>query len=388
MHVCQRRRKCVLAALAASTAALLPAAAFPGDGTCITWPAWENFKDRFIEESGRVVDPSTPERHTTSEGQSYALFYALVANDRAAFEHILRWTANNLANGNLAQQLPAWQWGRRHNGSWGVIDKNPASDSDLWIAYVLGEAGRLWQVKPYRVLAEQLGKRILAAETVLIPGFGRTLLPGPEGFQPKQFQYRLNPSYVPIQLMRRFAALYRQPEWEELLATSIDMVVRSAPRGFAPDWVVFDADSGFGPDTLTNGVGSYNAIRVYLWAGTLARGDPVKDQLVRTLAPAVRHVAAHGAPALTADTQTGQVSGDGPAGFSAAMLPFLVASNAIDAFKQQRLRVQTMAPLERSDNYYDQVLTLFSEGWLDGHYHFARNGALRTKWKCVDDSRL
>ena len=36
-------------------------------------------------QGGRVIDPSTPSGQTTSEGQSYGLFYALVANDRDSF---------------------------------------------------------------------------------------------------------------------------------------------------------------------------------------------------------------------------------------------------------------------------------------------------------------
>jgi endoglucanase len=39
------------------------------------------------------------------------LFFALVANDRAQFERLLSWTQNNLANGDLRAQQPAWLWG-------------------------------------------------------------------------------------------------------------------------------------------------------------------------------------------------------------------------------------------------------------------------------------
>jgi len=46
------------------------------------WPAWQSFKSGFISEGGRVVDANTPRKQTVSEGQAYALFFALVANDR------------------------------------------------------------------------------------------------------------------------------------------------------------------------------------------------------------------------------------------------------------------------------------------------------------------
>ena len=383
------RRHCriysCLLVIVLATAVMMPAPAFAAarQAACPAWSAWEGFKARFVDRSGRVIDPSTPNRHSTSEGQSYALFYALVANDRESFDRVLQWTINNLAGGDLTARLPAWQWGRREDGSWQVIDENAASDSDLWIAYALAEAGRLWQVPRYQAIARLLAERILREETAQIQGFGRTLLPGPVGFQLRPDVYRLNPSYVPIQLMRRFASLYPQPEWKQLLATSIDTIVRSSPRGYAPDWVLFSANSGFTFDPETNGVGSYNAIRVYLWAGMLAPSDPVRPMLLRTLAPAARYVVQNGTPPLEVDTRTGVVSGAGPAGFSSAMLPFLAASRQQDAYNQQQLRINALAPLERSDNYYDQVLTLFALGWVEGRYHFARNGALRTKWTCA-----
>ena len=78
-----------------------------------SWPAWEQFKQDYISESGRVIDPSDARKITTSEGQSYALFFALAANDRKAFDLLLAWTRDNLAGGDLATNLPAWLWGQK-----------------------------------------------------------------------------------------------------------------------------------------------------------------------------------------------------------------------------------------------------------------------------------
>lgn len=60
-----------------------------------------------MSESGRVIDPSDARKITTSEGQSYGLFFALAANDRKAFDLLLAWTRDNLAEGDLTQHLPA-----------------------------------------------------------------------------------------------------------------------------------------------------------------------------------------------------------------------------------------------------------------------------------------
>ena len=75
------------------------------------WPAWEAFKAQFINEGGRVISDDAGGGQTYSEGQAYALFVALVANDRAAFDKLLRWTENNLCDGDMTARLPAWLWG-------------------------------------------------------------------------------------------------------------------------------------------------------------------------------------------------------------------------------------------------------------------------------------
>ena len=85
---------------------MLLLAAFCVQAAC-TWPAWEQFKKDYISQEGRVIDPSDARKITTSEGQSYGMFFALAANDRAAFDNILDWTQNNLAQGSLKERLPA-----------------------------------------------------------------------------------------------------------------------------------------------------------------------------------------------------------------------------------------------------------------------------------------
>ena len=87
----------------------------------LTWPLWNRYAETFISGDGRVIDRTAGDR-TTSEGQAYALFFSLIANDRGLFQRLLTWTEQNLAQGDLARNLPAWHWGKRRNGSWGVID--------------------------------------------------------------------------------------------------------------------------------------------------------------------------------------------------------------------------------------------------------------------------
>lgn len=77
---------------------MLLLAAFSVQAAC-TWPAWEQFKKDYISQKGRVIDPSDARKITTSEGQSYGMFFALAANDRAAFDNLLDWTAEQSRSG-------------------------------------------------------------------------------------------------------------------------------------------------------------------------------------------------------------------------------------------------------------------------------------------------
>ena len=77
---------------------LLPIQAYAAP--CADWPMWRTFEQRFIQADGRVLADESERHYSTSEGQAYALFFSLVANDRTAFERILVWTRDNLAGVN------------------------------------------------------------------------------------------------------------------------------------------------------------------------------------------------------------------------------------------------------------------------------------------------
>lgn len=349
--------------------------------TAPRWPAWEAFRQQFVSKEGRVIDSGSTRSQTFSEGQSYALFFSLVADDRASFETILNWTENNLCSGDITAQLPAWLWGRRDDETWGVLDSNSASDADLWIAYALGEAGRLWSDRRYRALSSLISARVLREETSNLPGLGTCLLPAAKGFAETAGSWRLNPSYMPLQLMRWFASNESDPAWKRLAESSLKIITGSAPQGFAPDWIVYDTQQGFLPDSTgaEKGQGAYNAIRVYLWAGMLHPDAPERQLLLKTLLPMARYVRDNGHPPESIDIRSGQAARPGPPGFSAAMLPFLDATGDTSALQMQRTRLEARPP--RPDEYYAQALSLFGRGWLEGFYRFAANGHLQPRWK-------
>jgi endo-1,4-beta-D-glucanase Y len=353
---------------------------------------WQAYASRFISGDGRVVDPQEGDR-TTSEGQSYALFFALVNNDRARFDKLVTWTMGNLAAGDLGAHLPAWSWGKGKDGNWGVLDSNSASDSDIWIAYDLIEAGRLWKDPHYSALGRRLASLAGRREVANLPGFGPALMPGAAGFKfPRAWV--LNPSYTPLFILDRLAAVDPAGPWADVAVMVPAMIERSAKSGFAMDWISYTPGEGFTP-CLVNGkktsaaVGSYDAIRVYLWAGMLSDSSPAKSKLLKALSGMNAFLAQHGAPPEKINNDGTPQAQDGPVGFSAALLPYLKSLDNDPAVAQQLVRLK--AQLDEKSNlygagygsgptYYDQNLVLFGSGWLDKRFQFGNSGELLVRW--------
>ncbi len=156
------------------------------------WDLWDAFKTASVDNA-RVVDRSDERKITTSEGQSYALFFALAADDRTSFDALLSWTEQNLSGGDITKTLPAWLWGEdKASRSWKILDTNNAADSDMWIAYNLLEAGRLWKNDGYTAKGRAM-LELLKKEVRTVDGLGDVILPGRVGFE-KNGLVKLNPS--------------------------------------------------------------------------------------------------------------------------------------------------------------------------------------------------
>jgi endoglucanase len=345
----------------------------------VTWPDWDRFAGRFIEPDGRVVD-RTFDSKTTSEGQSYALFFALVADRRDQFDTVLAWTSDNLAKGRLGPRLPAWWWGKTDDGDWRVKDSHSAADADLWIAYALLEAARLWAEPRYAEIGKQMLESIQRDEVELIGDGNAILLPGPVGFALDDERFQIAPSYMPGFLFRYLADVDPNGPWRRVWETYGRMQPRLFARGVAPDLATVDAAGRVLPDATA--VGSYDAIRVYLWAGM--SGDATAVRLLEPFATLVRR---YGAPPERVDPSTGVADHrvSFPIGFSGAVLPFLHAlgDDATLATQRNRLAIAraTQTILKQSTNYYDQALILFGTGWIDGRYRFDEGGRVVPSWQ-------
>lgn len=352
----------------------------------VTWPHWQRFVERFVEPDGRVHDGSRA--RTTAEGQAQALFFALVTNDRLLFERILRWTDLHLAEGALGQRLPGWMWGCRTcrgRDPPRLLSPTPSTAADVWLAYVLLEASRLWASPELEVLGRAVLDLVAREEVVALAGLGPVLLPARTGFEVEPGRaWRLSVAAAPPFVLRRFAGSGHPGPWASVLRNTVRLVEESSTGGLVPDWVVFDRVRGVRDDPVSGGLAGEDAVRTALWAGLLADDDPLRGRLDRATDGALKWWLERGSLPERIEVRTRQPrGGPAPPGHLAALLP------AIHRRGDRELALRIEARLARSlhDGLYgetpsreDQELILFVQGFLGGQFRLARDGKLSTRW--------
>ena len=393
-----RRLRSTAFGLCATVASLTCQPSFAAEQKCAAqnWPLWETWASRYIQDDGRMLDSAMNPDHSTSEGQSYGMFFALISNDPARFGLLWKWTAANMLGSDLANRLPGWLWGKGKDGQWQLQDANSASDADLWIVYALLEASRLWQRPDYRKDALRLLKTVESKLVVDLPGLGKMLLPGPEGFVQPNNLWTLNPSYLPLPLLRRLAKEQPAGPWKEIADNTVKMIRSSSPQGYVADWVGYRGtapQSGlFVVDPIKGELGSYDAIRVYLWAGMTPRRDPAFAPLLAALDGMSQGTARSGIPPEKVQVVSGVLEGEAPFGYSAALVPYFIAKGKPRLAEQQQRRAQenidaAFAPgNQRTETiYYNTMLSLFGLGWAEKRYQFRDDGTLKLSWEtsCV-----
>lgn len=371
----------------------LPAMATDASCGASVWPRWEVWASRYVQDDGRMLSSSVQLNHSTSEGQSYGMLFALIGNDQARFDRLWQWTLANMLGADINTRLPGWLWGQGKDGQWQLQDANSASDADLWIVYALLEAARIWQRPAYRDDALHLLKTIEAKLVVNLPGLGRMVLPGPEGFTQPDHLWRLNPSYLPLPLLRRLVKEEPTGPWKDILNNTVTMVRTSSPHGYIADWVGYRGTSSqsglFVIDPSKGDLGSYDAIRVYLWAGMTPKTDPLQAGLLGALDGMAQSTASAGVPPETVQVLSGVSNGQGPFGFSAALIPYFQAKGQTWLAEQQQRRTEQAwdSAFAKSQSaeplYYNAMLSLFALGWAEKRYQFRDDGTLKLSWESL-----
>lgn len=244
--------------------------------------SWNAYRQRFIQEDGRVIDWEAESR-STSESQAYGMLRAVLADDPESFARTLQWAEDNLArlsssqpNAPLSDQLWSWNWGKRGD-RWVILDPNFAIDADIDAVTALILAAPKWDKPEYLDLAKLKLKDIWELSTYEL-GEQRYLLPGPkEAFVKGQeddpssnnLRLQLNPSYLAPYAFRLFAQVDPERDWLSLVESSYQVLEGASElsaKGLPGDWMEVTQAGTFQPITppsrLTSRY-SFDAYRVW-----------------------------------------------------------------------------------------------------------------------------
>ena len=220
---------------------------------------WSEYKERFIQNDGRVVDKKNG-NITHSEAIGYTLYFAYRFNDKETFDKVYRWYKNNLKKNKYG--LVSWKWGERKQHTWGIIDHNNATDGDMWIAYDLLLMG---QKRGDKTLKSEAISLMEAIKKYLVITYGKKmfLLPGKKGFV-KKTHIILNLSYYRFDIMEAFSAVDDKGPWKILSQDGEWLLCQAVftPLKLHPDWIVLNKDLTIKP--AMNRLFGYDAIRIPL----------------------------------------------------------------------------------------------------------------------------
>jgi endoglucanase len=223
---------------------------------------WAQFKGKFLQPDGRIIDTGNG-GVSHSEGQAWGLLFSESSDDKESFDKILAWTRQAL--GRRSDSLTSWRY--RPNSPNPVQDLNNATDGDLFMAWALARAAERWSVTAYANLSQSIARSIISMLVHEHNG-ASVLLPGASGFVHRD-RINLNPSYYAFPAIKALSVAYPHQSWSKLERSGLELL-RKAVFGRAnltPDWV---AASRFKPDSLEIALEwpprfSYDAIRVPLY---------------------------------------------------------------------------------------------------------------------------
>jgi endo-1,4-beta-D-glucanase Y len=126
-------------------------------------------------------------------------------------------------------------------------------------------------------------------------------------------------------------------------------------------------------------LGSFDVIRVYLWAGMLDPVTPGRDAILKTLGGMARYLHTNSVPPSKVRPDGKVEDPKGPLGFSAALLPYLSALGEKNLADEQMSRVRSELNSRTGlygtpSRYYDQNLLLFALGAMQRRFWFDSKG--------------
>jgi endoglucanase len=110
------------------------------------------------------------------------------------------------------------------------------------------------------------------------------------------------------------------------------------------------------------------------------------ERLLQLLSGMMQYMRTHSVPPERVSSSGVIISDRSPVGFSAATIPFLLATGDTRAANEQQIRLkkeysEVSGLYGKEPSYYDQNLALFAEGWTNDRYRFDANGRLWLSWR-------
>ncbi len=357
-----------------------------------SWAIWTEFQKNSCR-NGRVILRDDTRLVTTSRAQGYGLFFALVTNDRDLFDLFWNWTRAHLCLDKKGFRLAARLWGEipkqtteysstasRHRKTASSVKTSAASEqledildisndthADLWIAYSLLEASRLWHEPSYRTFALELLTLLKSSCVKTFGTLGTVMLPSAHGGIAENGSVELDPGSYPLQLLTRFSR--EDPFWETVKQGCMRVILRASPGGIVPDSALFSAQ-GFRLSRFTH-KGYRKAVFAYLWTGMLSAASPERERLLKHFQIIDQYIFARKVPLGIADAQELLCMPSDCDAFGAAFLAWHPSSSTAGV-----LRTNVQALVLQTLPFSDCILTLFGLGFDRSLFAFDRRGYL------------
>ncbi|HEY0908468.1 MAG TPA: glycosyl hydrolase family 8 [Candidatus Paceibacterota bacterium] len=234
---------------------------------------WKNYKEEYVEkDTYRTLDRQQNDI-TTSEGQAYTMLRAVWMDDKQTFDGAFKWANDNL--GRSSDNLYSWLFGKRADGTFGVLDdrggENTASDADADIALALIFAYNRWGDQNYLTSAQAIIDDIWDFEVVSVKGIPYMAANDLERLSKEKII--VNPSYLSPGAYRIFAKYDTDHDWLAVVDSSYNLLTSvtqnrldtQTSAAIPPDWVVISRETGNAIDSgnanLSTNFG-YEALRV------------------------------------------------------------------------------------------------------------------------------
>lgn len=312
---------------------------------------WDNYLQRFFKE-GRIVDTGNHNISHT-EGQGYAMLFAVEANDETTFTQLWQWTQETLQR---PDNLFSWQYTPcPSNDRQCISDPNNASDGEILIAWALLRAADKWSDDSYQQAALLI---INAIEQKLLVTYQQDvmILPGEYGFNQNAGEMQVNLSYWIFPALERFYQQTGNSIWTKTIDSGLALMLsaRFGASQLNPDWVVLTEE---GP-TLSNALSAdygYNACRIPLhlawqYADKTAYVEPWKSFWDQELVPATVNLIT-GEPADYTYTQ--------------GMQAIQKSVSALMFTPEQNASIMPGSVSEQTDYFSASLIMLSHLAWLD-----------------------